>query len=732
MHAARMTPSEHLHFFGGPAPVELRAASLVGLKGAGLLELAAAGLPVPAGVVLDVALCEALHSGSVDAETLVPAIVLGLEERTGRRMGAAERPLLVSVRSSGTHSMPGLMDTLLNVGMTPQMLAGSPAVLADAFRRLVVGFGSVVFGLRPPGRGGLDPLRTLVERACDDAGVEDASQLPVDALHTLGAALVAHLTMLGHTFPQTAEAQLARAMTSVLASAGNERMTAWQREHGGPQVQTALVIQQMVMGNAGSQSGTGVAMSRHPTTGERRVFGEFLKHAQGEDLLGGFRTPAPLKGGRPGQATLESVAPDALVKLEAAVRALETARKDVQEIEFTVEEGTLWLLQTRPAKRTARAAVKIAVDLVQEGALQRKDALLSVNSSSLAQLMAPQVSAGAVRDVLGHGVPASVGVATGRVVFHAQDALAYRQRGVDSILVRTETSADDLPGMEAAVGVVTSRGGTTSHAAVVCRTLGKCCVVGCGDLRVNYGTRQLSTNTGRTISEGDVVTVDAHTGDILLGSPELEVQPGIPELAPFMAWADEARRVRVLVDVDNAQRARLAARFGADGIARIRAQGADLRAVLEVCAGRGWIRLPEQRDLWAGIVATALGATDAVVQVLVVGVRSGEALEAARRTLVAAGGDRVSVGAEVGAEPAELEDMARHADLLVLDTGALKVDNQGALIERLVRAAGQVPVGVALDRGAPQQGVAWVAVPLRAVPGARLAAAQAALIKGGS
>ncbi len=543
---------------------------LLGGKGTGLAEMTQAGLPVPPGFVITTAACGAYYeAGKVFPEgmwTQSREALRAVEEQTGKGFGNPENPLLVSVRSGAPVSMPGMMDTVLNLGLNPQTVRGLAELTGDehfawdAYRRFTQMFAEIVLAV-PPER-----LSAVGAAAVARAGVGTESELEVDDQK----ALVEHLqaVVLGHArqqVPEDPEEQLRLAIAAVFDSWMNRRAIDYRRLAGiSADIGTAVAVQTMVFGNFGDGSGTGVAFTRNPTTGEPELYGEFLRDAQGEDVVAGIRTPLPI-------SQMAAVLPDADRQLREIAQRLEVHYRDMQDMEFTVERGKLWMLQTRSGKRTGRAAIRIAVDQAHDGVLSREEAVGRVSPEQLEQVLHPLIDPDAERTLLATGLPASPGAASGRVVFDADVAEEMAEAGEPVILVRHETSPDDFHGMVAARATVTTRGGVTSHAAVVARGMGKCCVVGCEGLEIDYGA-ELFRADGKEISRGDWITVDGTTGQVLAGQVGT-IEPQLDEyFDTLMGWADEFRRLLVRANADTPNDAQEARRRGAQGIGLCRTE----------------------------------------------------------------------------------------------------------------------------------------------------------------
>ena len=540
--------TRYVHRFGGGVAEGGREdGDLLGGKGANLAEMAALGLPVPPGFTISTAVAAHLDREGQFPPSLrdeVAAGLLHIERVTGKRFGDAARPLLVSVRSGARVSMPGMMDTVLNLGLTDRTVAGLAAAGGerfawDSYRRLVQMYADVVLGIDP----GL--FEEALEIAKEDGGFTLDTDLSAEHLQALVGeyrALVEHRA--GTPFPQEVDDQLWGAVGAVFGSWRSQRACVYRRLHGiADEGGTAVTVQAMVFGNMGDMSATGVAFTRDPNTGDRAPCGEFLVDAQGEDVVAGLRTPLYLTraarqaaGAR--QPAMEEAMPGAYRELAALLGTLEMHFADMQDVEFTVERGRLWLLQTRPGKRTASAALKIAVDMAGEGLISRAAAVARIDPAALDELLRPRLDPDAPRDVIARGLPASPGAASGAVVFTADLAVRRAAAGDAVILVRTETSPDDIAGIHAASGILTARGGLTSHAAVVARGMGRPCVTGAGTLAIDAATGILRCGA-REVREGDLITIDGATGEVMLGAIAT-VPPEIAgDLATLLAWADQ-------------------------------------------------------------------------------------------------------------------------------------------------------------------------------------------------
>jgi pyruvate,orthophosphate dikinase len=543
---------------------------LLGGKGAGLAEMTAIGIPVPAGFTVTTAACvEYMQNGRELPGGLADEISTHLdrlEADTGKRFGDPDDPLLVSVRSGAAISMPGMMDTILNLGLNDESVQGlarttdNPRFAYDAYRRLIQMYGNVVDGV--DAHAFEEALAELKEargaREDVDLSADDLSGL-VDRFEEIYSAVT------GSEFPQDPRAQLERAVRAVFDSWDTPRAQVYRRANGIPDdLGTAVNVVQMVFGNKGASSGTGVAFTRDPSTGEQGLWGEFLTNAQGEDVVAGIRTPQPL-------AEMKDVLPDAFEELVATMRRLEEHYREMQDIEFTVEEGRLYLLQTRAGKRTAQAALRIAVDMVEEGLISREEAVARIDPRQLDQLLHPMIDPNAEYEAAARGLNASPGAATGKIVLEADLAEDRAKAGEDVILVRWETTPDDIHGLLVAQGVLTAQGGMTSHAAVVARGMGKPCVAGCDGLTIDLDARTIALG-GEQLSEGDVITIDGGSGDVIVGAVDL-VPPQINEdFGRLLGWTDAMRRLKVRANADTPQDAAKAREFGAEGIGLCRTE----------------------------------------------------------------------------------------------------------------------------------------------------------------
>jgi pyruvate, orthophosphate dikinase len=543
---------------------------LLGGKGVGLAEMTQLGIPVPAGFTITTDACRGYAtSGGEFPEGLDGEIdehMRALEEKTGKRFGDADDPLLVSVRSGAAVSMPGMMDTILNLGLNDAAVeglgkaTGNARFANDSYRRLIQMYGGVVDGIDAHRfEDALSALKRERGAAQDvDLSADDLAEL-IETYKRI------YRDETGDDFPQDPQEQLTRAVRAVFESWDNPRAQVYRRAHNiADDLGTAVNVVQMVFGNKGAESGTGVAFTRDPSTGEPGLYGEFLADAQGEDVVAGIRTPEPLE-------RMREALPDAFEQFVDTMRRLESHYKDMQDIEFTVEDGELYLLQTRSAKRTAAAALKAAVDMVSEGLISREEAVARIDPNQLDQLLHPMIDPKAEYEVAATGLNASPGAASGQVVFDADTAAERGEAGEDVILVRWETTPDDIHGMIAAKGILTAHGGMTSHAAVVARGMGTPCVAGCEALSVDAGAKTADLN-GQRLSESDVITIDGGTGKVILGAVDL-VPPQINEdFKTILGWADALRRLTVRANADTPEDAAKAREFGAQGIGLCRTE----------------------------------------------------------------------------------------------------------------------------------------------------------------
>jgi pyruvate,orthophosphate dikinase len=595
---ARVHPD--IYFFGGGI-AEGRAGmrDLLGGKGANLAEMAALKLPVPPGFTISTRVCTYFydHNGKYPKglDKGVAKSIARVEKVLGRKFGDPRNPLLVSVRSGARVSMPGMMDTVLNLGLTDEtvrgleQVSGNPRFAWDSYRRFCQMYGDVVLGLKPENKTDLDPFEELIDRKKAQRGVtQDVDLTTEDLKELVGEFRDLIRRRVGRDVPQDPEEQLWAAIGAVFGSWNNERAITYRRINNIPNDWgTAVTVQSMVFGNLGPDCATGVAFTRNPATGEKGIYGEFLPNAQGEDVVAGVRTPHPisLKAGREAAErnnmteaerrarfeTLEEAFPKVYRELLKIANRLERHFRDVQDLEFTIERGRLFMLQTRTGKRTAEAAVRIAVDMCDERLIDRRTALMRVEPTQLEQLLHPRLDPTVKKHVIARGLPASPGAVSGEVVFSADEAVAVAGAGRKVILVRLETSPEDIHGMQVAEGILTARGGMTSHAAVVARGMGKCCVAGCSELEINYAAGTLSAN-GVVIHRGEYLTLDGSTGEVIEGRvPTVQAEMS-PFFRKFLSWADKERKLGVRANADTPNDAKIARGFGAEGIGLCRTE----------------------------------------------------------------------------------------------------------------------------------------------------------------
>ena len=547
---------------------------LLGGKGANLAEMTGIGLPVPRGFTVTTEACTKYYDdGKMISEEIVNQIYEKLEELetvSGKKMGDAQNPLLVSVRSGARASMPGMMDTVLNLGMNDEVAKGfaevtqNPRFVYDSYRRFIQMFSDVVMGFPK------SSFERLFDKIKEEKHVEFDTELTAeDLMEVVEIYKGEYEKHAGVAFPQEPREQLLEAVKAVFRSWNNDRAITYRRLNDIPgSWGTAVNVQEMVYGNRGETSGTGVAFTRNPATGEKKLFGEYLMNAQGEDVVAGIRTPQSID-------TLKEVMPECYDEFVKICDILENHYKDMQDMEFTIEDGHLFMLQTRNGKRTAAAALKIAVDLVNEGMISKEEALLKVEPKQLDQLLHPMFDAESLKagTVIAKGLAASPGAATGKIYFTAEDVMAAHEAGEkDLLLVRLETSPEDIEGMNLAHGILTIRGGMTSHAAVVARGMGTCCVSGCGELKIDEEAKTVTAPNGVTYREGDWMSLDGTTGNVY-GEQIKTVDPEISgDFGTFMGWADEVRVLKVRTNADSPKDALVARKYGAEGIGLCRTE----------------------------------------------------------------------------------------------------------------------------------------------------------------
>jgi pyruvate,orthophosphate dikinase len=569
-------------FGGGKAEGRANMRNLLGGKGAGLAEMAHLGLPVPPGFTITTEVCTYFYeNGKNYPKDLRPQVEAALSEVgriTGKKFGDGSNPLLVSVRSGGRASMPGMMDTVLNLGLNDTTVAalaeksGDRRFAFDSYRRFITMYADVVLGIEH------HCFEEILDEHKERSGHTLDTDLEADDWEQVVGLFKARVEKeSGKPFPQDPHAQLWGAIGAVFGSWMNQRAITYRRLHNIPESWgTAVNVQAMVFGNMGDTSATGVAFTRNPSTGEKKLYGEFLINAQGEDVVAGIRTPqeiteAARKASGSDKPSMEAALPQAFAELKRIDALLEKHYRDMQDLEFTVEQGKLWMLQTRNGKRTAKAAIRIAVELAQERLISRGEAVMRVDPAALDQLLHPTIDPAAERTVIATGLPASPGAACGEIVFSSEEAELLKSQGRKAILVRVETSPEDIHGMHAAEGILTTRGGMTSHAAVVARGMGKPCVAGAGTLRVDYRAQTMSAG-GTTLKKGETVTIDGSTGQVLAGEVPMREPELAGEFRSLMQWADAARKLKVRANADTPADARSALRFGAEGIGLCRTE----------------------------------------------------------------------------------------------------------------------------------------------------------------
>ncbi len=574
------------YFGGGKAEGNANMRMLLGGKGANLAEMTNLGLPVPPGITITTEVCREYYKlGKKFPEGMWEQVLEGLkkiEKEVGKKFGSKDNPLLVSVRSGAPVSMPGMMDTILNLGLNDESVEGlakatnNERFAWDSYRRFIQMFGDVV--LKVPH----EKFEKILEERKKEVGAKQDIDLTAEDFKYIVQKykeLVKKET--GREFPQDPYEQLKMAIRAVFDSWNNPRAKKYREINNIPDdYGTAVNIVAMVFGNMGDNSGTGVAFTRNPSTGENEFYGEYLKNAQGEDVVAGIRTPQPLTKAQKtseDQVSLEEEFPEIYQELLKIREILEKHYRDMQDIEFTIENGRLWMLQTRSGKRTARAAVKIAVDMVKEGLITKEEAILRVDPSSINQLLHPAINESSRKKaieegrLLTKGLPAAPGAVSGKVVFNADDAVSLSEKGEAVILVRHETSPEDIHGMHAAKGILTARGGMTSHAAVVARGMGKTCIVGAEEIHIDYDKKEFTVN-GKVIKEGDIITIDGSTGEVFEGVVETIPAQISGEFEELMKWADEIRTLKVRVNADTPEDAKQGRDFGAEGIGLCRTE----------------------------------------------------------------------------------------------------------------------------------------------------------------
>ena len=547
--------------------------NLLGGKGANLAEMTNIGMPVPSGFTVTTEACNKYYKDGKELSSEVidqiKEALEKLEAKSGKKFGDLENPLLVSVRSGARASMPGMMDTVLNLGLNDDIAAsfsekiGNKRFVYDSYRRFIQMFADVVKGYSK------SKFETIIDEVKTKKGVKNDIELDENDMIELTSLFKnAYKEFAGEDFPQDPIVQLIEAVKAVFRSWNNERAIYYRRINDIPSSWgTAVNVQEMVYGNSGENSGTGVAFTRNPATGEKALFGEYLINAQGEDVVAGIRTPSPI-------ATLKEEMPEVYEEFASIAQELEKHYKDMQDMEFTIENGKLFILQTRNGKRTARAAVKVAVDLVNEKMISKEEAVLMVEPKQLDALLHPTFTAQSLKSgkVVATGLAASPGAGTGKIYFNATDVIENKKKGIDSLLVRLETSPEDIEGMNSSKGVLTIRGGMTSHAAVVARGMGICCVSGASSIVINEEEKTLKMPDGTIYKEGDYLSIDGSTGNVYAGKLEMQDASISGDFETFMSWADDARVLRVRTNADTPKDAIQARKFGAEGIGLCRTE----------------------------------------------------------------------------------------------------------------------------------------------------------------
>jgi pyruvate, orthophosphate dikinase len=568
-------------FGGGKAAGRSGTGNLLGGKGAGLAEMASLGLPVPPGFTITTEVCTYFYKNGktypTELKVQVEAALAEVGRITGKKFGDGGNPLLVSVRSGARASMPGMMDTVLNLGLNDVTVAalaeksGDKRFAYDSYRRFITMYSDVVLSIPH------HHFEEILDEHKDRNGYTLDTDLNVADLEEVVARFKERVEERGAPFPQDPQAQLWGAIGAVFGSWMNQRAITYRRLHAIPESWgTAVNVQAMVFGNMGETSATGVAFTRNPSTGEKNLYGEFLINAQGEDVVAGIRTPQEIteearKAAGSKKPSMETAMPHAFAELKRMHAVLERHYRDMQDLEFTVEQGKLWMLQTRSGKRTAKAALRIAVELAREKLISKQEAVNRIDPAALDQLLHPTIDPDAERKIIATGLPASPGAACGEIVFSSEDGELLRSQGHKVILVRVETSPEDIHGMHAAEGILTTRGGMTSHAAVVARGMGKPCVSGAAALRVDYRA-ETATAGGITLKKGDTLTIDGSTGQVLVGRVPMREPELAGEFGTLMRWADAVRTLKVRANADTPADARAAIKFGAEGIGLCRTE----------------------------------------------------------------------------------------------------------------------------------------------------------------
>jgi pyruvate,orthophosphate dikinase len=601
--------AKYVYFFGeGKADGTKDMKGLLGGKGANLAEMTNMRIPVPPGFTISTDVCAFYKDPQrypAEIQGEVDEAVARMESILGLTFGDPAKPLLMSVRSGAKISMPGMMDTVLNLGLNDETVAGlieqsgNPRFVYDSYRRLIGMYGDVVMGLKPESRDDIDPFEEILEHLKEEAGVELDLELSADHLKELTVRYKEAIkSKLGVPFPQDPREQLWGGIGAVFYSWDIPRAVAYRELNNIPDdMGTAVNVQAMVFGNLSDDSGTGVAFTRNPASGDNTFYGEYLMNAQGEDVVAGIRTPQPINKLQKGDRdvlSLEEEMPEIYAELDGIRKQLDTHYREMQDIEFTIQKGKLWMLQTRSGKRTGVASVRIAVEMVEEGLISKEEAIMRVEPDQLNQLLQPTFNPTEKNKIINEGkllavgLNAGPGAASGKVVFNAEDAVEWAERGEKVILVRWETSPDDIRGMDAAQGILTARGGMTSHAALVARQMGKVCVAGCGALEISYKNRQMEVEGKGVVKEGDWISLDGSEGEVIIGQIPTypsEIHRAVIEctldpkdsaicqaFGKLLTWADEVRRLGIRTNADEPEQCDIANAFGAEGIGLTRTE----------------------------------------------------------------------------------------------------------------------------------------------------------------
>jgi pyruvate,orthophosphate dikinase len=601
--------AKYVYFFGeGKADGSKDMKGLLGGKGANLAEMTNMRIPVPPGFTISTDVCAFYKDPQrypAEIQGEVDEAVARMESILGLTFGDPAKPLLMSVRSGAKISMPGMMDTVLNLGLNDETVAGlieqsgNPRFVYDSYRRLIGMYGDVVMGLKPESRDDIDPFEEILEHLKEEAGVELDLELSADHLKELTIRYKEAIkSKLGVPFPQDPREQLWGGIGAVFYSWDIPRAVAYRELNNIPDdMGTAVNVQAMVFGNLSDDSGTGVAFTRNPASGDNTFYGEYLMNAQGEDVVAGIRTPQPINKLQKGDRdvlSLEEEMPEIYAELDGIRKQLDTHYREMQDIEFTIQKGKLWMLQTRSGKRTGVASVRIAVEMVEEGLISKEEAIMRVEPDQLNQLLQPTFNPTEKNKIINEGkllavgLNAGPGAASGKVVFNAEDAVEWAERGEKVILVRWETSPDDIRGMDAAQGILTARGGMTSHAALVARQMGKVCVAGCGALEISYKNRQMEVEGKGVVKEGDWISLDGSEGEVIIGQIPTypsEIHRAVIEctldpkdsaicqaFGKLLTWADEVRRLGIRTNADEPEQCDIANAFGAEGIGLTRTE----------------------------------------------------------------------------------------------------------------------------------------------------------------